>query len=185
MDRTLMRNGYTVSPDAIRIGEWGYDVDLHDGNCDVFSYDWEKIWREEGDMHRCFGGKKVLDFRYFRDQGLLTVWIADGGEIVKGLKDFEEAYRNGDWKPFDIDTVKLIFVSNGYAVRCGFNELDEVDCVDENFMIRGYHMLNWLEKRSLMNAGWRRRYFKEGDRAWFERHGKVDVACWHLLAYEE
>ena len=189
MKRTKLGSNDRVLPDCIRIRMWGYHASIIKEKVTTFSFDGEKIYVSptliHNTAHKNLGTHDLLDFRYWNERNLLSVWIYDKSLIVQQLKQFERVYRNGDWKPFNIDTVELIFVSNGYAVKCLFSELDNFTEFDENSKFRAYHIMPPSLKRLVVDKDWRREYFKEGERSWVMKHGNIDPALWHLIMYEE
>lgn len=182
MEMTVLNTNDSISPDTVYVADWGYDVDFMNGDCIVFSFGDGKIWHEMGKWHKPIPVKDPLPFRYFKCENLLTVWIDDGNRIINKLREFESTYRNGEWKPFDIDQVQFIFTHNEYAVRCGFSELDKVETPDENIKLRGNLMLHG--RNCIMRKIDKERP-QEGDKAWIRKHGDIDPAHYHLLMYEE
>ena len=184
MDRTIIWDGECVSPDRIAVGDWGYDLHILRNQSVVFSYDGKTIYHDFGYSHHMVPVRKngeTLDLRYFPEEDIIAVWVDGSLDVVETLKRFEGSYREGDWKPFDIDTATIVFSYDGYAVRCGFSELDLVEGIDENQAVRGFHVMNPGLKPLVVDRGWKTRYFKEGERMWVARHGNIDPAEYHLF----
>lgn len=154
----------------------------------AFSFDGETIYPSSSPIHNTTHDKlnthDLLDFRYYYNANLLSVWIYDEDLIIPQLRAFERAYRKGEWKPFDIDMVRLMFISDGDIIKCGFNELGMVS-IDANARMRAYHIAPPSIKNLIVDRGWKHEYFLEGERAWIMKHGNIDPALYHLIMYEE
>lgn len=188
MDRVFIHDGERVTPDRILVQEWGYDLYILRNQSLVFTFDGKTIHHDFGLCHSYIYGKirrPAIDLRYFPEKDVIAVWVDDTVDIVLWLKDFEAAYRKGEWRPFDIESVRIVFSQNGYAVRCGFSELDAIGWMDENQSLRGIHTLRPMLKRMVVSPKWRTEYFREGERSWIMKHGNVDPALYHLIMYEE
>lgn len=189
MERIKLRERDNITPDRIQIRDWRYIFNVTARHFVTFSFDGEKVHENETKIHNwahdTFNTDDLLDFRYYASENILSVWVYDSSLIVQQLKLFEKVYRAGDWKPFDIDTVRLLFSSNGYGVRCLFSELDQIDTIDENYKLRAYHVMPPSLKNLVVDKDVKHEYYKEGERSWTMKHGNIDPAYYHLLMYEE
>lgn len=189
MEKVKLGNKDCIAPDHIHVRAWGYRIGIIKQRNETFSFDGESIHVSptiiHNTIHENLETHDLLDFRYFYGKNLLSVWVYDETLIVLQLRRFEKAYRNGSWKPFDIDEVQLIFTCDGYAVKCLFSELDGISGIDANSNLRAYHVAPPSLKRLVTDESWRHGYFLESERVWVARHGNVDPACYHLLMYEE
>ena len=189
MERTPKGEKDYVTPDRIVVGAWGYRMSLGKTKTVAFCFDGKEIHvcktPIHNHVHERLGTHDLLDFRSYCEYNLLAVWIYDEDLIIPQLKAFKRIYGRDGWRPFDIDSVRLIFVSGEAVVKCGFDELDAVGVIDRNDRMRAYHVTPPMLKGLVVDNGWKHAYFKEGERAWIRRHGNVDPAFWHLLMYEE
>ena len=189
MERIKLQKHDAIAPDRINVIGWRYVFNITSRRFVTFSFDGEKVYKSKsvihGWAHDVLKTDDLLDFRYYPSENILSVWIYDSSLIVKQLKLFEKVYRESDWKPFDIDTVYLLFSSDGYAVKCLFRELDQIDKIDENYKLREFHIMPPSLKNLVIDKDMKREYYKEGERSWIMKHGSIDPAYYHLLVYEE
>ena len=153
----------------------------------ALSFDGENIYYGYGPchppIHEKYPDLELLDFRYYMDENVLSVWISDPSSIVRQLLSFRDAYVREERKPFP-STAKLVLASDGWAVRCGMDEIEKLSDVDDNSYLRCFHV--WPPSlRPRLSPEWKESYRKEGNAAWASRHGNIDPAEYHLLAYDE
>ena len=163
MEKVKLEKGDSAIPDRVKVAAWNYCFNIVKDRTEVFSFDGEKIHVSPSVIHNTVHDRlktdDLLDFRYFYQENVLSVWIYDEKLIIPQLKLFEAAYRKGDWKPFDIDKVWLIFSQDGYAVKCLFSELDTLDGIEENYKRRVYHVMPPSLKNLVVDKNEKQEYF--------------------------
>lgn len=195
MERTPLLKDDKISPDIIKVRDWDIDVSYHrEREKWALTFDGSLIYTGKHLTHKTLwsraGWKPVLDLRFYGGRNLLAVW-SDGKGTRESLIAFRDAWREAGRPGPDLERAEIIFAdTEGCAVRCSLDELDDAGEVAENKDLRYFHVvppalkIRLLEKNGSLRDE-RREYFREGDKSWVRKHGDIDPACWHLLMYEE
>ena len=185
MERTQLHKEDQITPDRIRISSWGYDLMAFRNRSTAISFDGTEIYHGFGPCHppiyEKHPGKQFLDFRYYPQENLLSLWVYNPDTIVPQLLEFKTAYEKMKDKPFP-PTAKLVFLSKGTAVSCPLEEISTIVTIDDNSYLRQFHVLPPTEKPERSD---REELYRLSERAWVANHGTMDIAEYHLLAYEE
>ena len=188
MERTRFQTGDNITPDRIIVKAWGYDIRVFKNPSFALSFDGDTIYCGYGvchpPIHEKYPDKEFLDMRYYMKENLVSVWTDHPGPVMPVLISFRETYDAMPRKPFP-PSAKFILVSDGWIVMCDLDELDSLNSIDDNSYLRDLHLQSPVVKQMMRDREWKDGYWKEGRSAWVERHGELDPAEYHLLAYEE
>ena len=185
MERTELHKDDNLTPDRIVISSWGYDLMAFRNPSTAISFDGMKIYYGFGPCHpplyEKYPDKEFLDFRYYPQENLLSLWVYTPDTIISQLLEFKSSYDSMDEKPFP-PTAKLVFLSKGVAVSCPLDEIPKLTTIDDNSYLRQFHVMSPMEKPQHSD---REELYRLSERAWVANHGTLDIAEYHLLAYEE
>lgn len=103
---------------------------------------------------------------------------------------------NEEYEPISIDLseYEIVFLENNddtlNIVKCRLDEFYDSNLnIMDNIYERQYHILNPKQKEAMKRSGRFKRHFEryhqEGDKAWKDKIGDMDVAKYHLLIYGE
>lgn len=207
--KKIIKHKYdVVTPDLLFIKDWGLCFDYKMVDSISLSFDGNVIYCGEGRMfthpyiHKAIGTQNTFDSRFWIHKNVIVMWIYDSNNSIELLKNFKQAIIGNKFVNvkchkklnININTVQLIFTKliGGveYIIRCGFDEIDEIDNIVPNYELRPYHIAPPLLKQQMLNndkelQNERQSYNDEGNRAWVAKHGNIDPAFYHLLMYEE
>lgn len=196
-----------VTPECCHIPEWDISLSCQDKNTVSIAF--------YNDVAYCiFNGihdvkhrenstlEDYLELRLWTDKKILAIWITGKENMKDILKRIQKKLLDADYivnegyEPISIDLSEydVVFLENAddnlNIIKCSLEEFYDSDFnVMDNIYERQYHILHPEQKERMKRSGrFKRhfeRYYQEGDKAWKDKIGDMDIAKYHLLIYGE
>lgn len=196
-----------VTPECCYIPEWSISLSCQDKNTVSMTFYNDNLYCVFDGIHDVEHRKNenledYLDLRIWTDKKIIAVWIKDK-RFAHILLRIEHKLRDGDYKvnngyePISINLAEydIVFLSKEEdhlnIIKCPLYEFYENEDmnIQSNTYERQYHILTPMQKEQMKKSGRFRKklnsYYSEGDKAWKDKIGDMDIAQYHLLIYGE